>query len=197
MSGRPEGWTAEQVELLDRLWNDDGMTASQCAAVLGVTRNAVIGKVHRENYPKRKGHIKGPRRGSMPWSPEAKERARRRSEARRAEKVKKIAARVIPQPPKEAFKPDPEALAVGTWNPLPGTTPVGMMDLSHSTCRWPVSDGAPFLFCGCEVAEGSSYCPTHKHIGAGKGTPSEQNAVKAAKKAASADRHTRDWLEAA
>ncbi len=40
-------WTDERVELLKKLWGD-GLSASQIAAQLGgVTRNAVIGKVHR------------------------------------------------------------------------------------------------------------------------------------------------------
>ena len=40
-------WTDERVELLKKLWND-GLSASQIAAELGgITRNAVIGKVHR------------------------------------------------------------------------------------------------------------------------------------------------------
>ncbi|HEX7944697.1 MAG TPA: GcrA family cell cycle regulator, partial [Phenylobacterium sp.] len=41
------GWTDERVELLRTLWQD-GLSASQIAQQLGgVTRNAVIGKVHR------------------------------------------------------------------------------------------------------------------------------------------------------
>src|SRR5215471_11289713 len=40
-------WTDERVELLKKLWTD-GLSASQIAAELGgITRNAVIGKVHR------------------------------------------------------------------------------------------------------------------------------------------------------
>jgi GcrA cell cycle regulator len=40
-------WTDERVEKLKELWGD-GMSASQIAKILGgVTRNAVIGKVHR------------------------------------------------------------------------------------------------------------------------------------------------------
>src|SRR5690554_7667093 len=40
-------WTDERVELLKKLWAD-GLSASQIAGRLGsVTRNAVIGKVHR------------------------------------------------------------------------------------------------------------------------------------------------------
>ncbi len=41
------GWTDERVETLKKLWQD-GLSASQIAKQLGgVTRNAVIGKVHR------------------------------------------------------------------------------------------------------------------------------------------------------
>ena len=40
-------WNDERVELLKKLWSD-GLSASQIAGRLGgVTRNAVIGKVHR------------------------------------------------------------------------------------------------------------------------------------------------------
>ncbi|MEP4560994.1 MAG: GcrA family cell cycle regulator, partial [Nitratireductor sp.] len=40
-------WTDERVELLKKLWAE-GLSASQIAAQLGgVSRNAVIGKVHR------------------------------------------------------------------------------------------------------------------------------------------------------
>ena len=40
-------WTDERVELLKKMWNE-GQSASQIAKELGgVTRNAVIGKVHR------------------------------------------------------------------------------------------------------------------------------------------------------
>src|SRR5687768_15531828 len=40
-------WTDERVDLLRKLWAE-GLSASQIAAQLGsVTRNAVIGKVHR------------------------------------------------------------------------------------------------------------------------------------------------------
>src|SRR4026209_1467277 len=43
----PMSWTDERVELLKKLWAD-GLSASQIAAELGgITRNAVIGKVHR------------------------------------------------------------------------------------------------------------------------------------------------------
>ena len=48
-------WTDERVELLKKMWNE-GHSASQIAKELGgVTRNAVIGKVHRLGLSNRNG----------------------------------------------------------------------------------------------------------------------------------------------
>lgn len=42
-----ESWTIEQIDLLKRLWNE-GLTAAAIAARLGgLSRSAVLGKVHR------------------------------------------------------------------------------------------------------------------------------------------------------
>lgn len=42
-----ESWTREQIELLRHLWNE-GLTAAAIAAQLGgLSRSAVLGKVHR------------------------------------------------------------------------------------------------------------------------------------------------------
>jgi GcrA cell cycle regulator len=66
-------WSDERVELLKKLWND-GLSASQIAAQMGgVTRNAVIGKVHRLGLSGR-GKAKAsptprPRKTSQPSAP--------------------------------------------------------------------------------------------------------------------------------
>ena len=50
-------WTDERVDVLKQLW-DEGKTASQIASVLGITRNAVIGKAHRIGVSRRPSPIK-------------------------------------------------------------------------------------------------------------------------------------------
>jgi GcrA cell cycle regulator len=53
-------WTDERVETLKRMWNE-GQSASQIAKELGgVTRNAVIGKVHRLGLSNRAGSAPAP-----------------------------------------------------------------------------------------------------------------------------------------
>jgi GcrA cell cycle regulator len=53
-------WTEERISSLRTLWNE-GRSASEIASCLGqVTRNAVIGKVHRLGLDGRPSPIKGP-----------------------------------------------------------------------------------------------------------------------------------------
>lgn len=55
-------WTDARIDLLKTSWAD-GLSASQCAAELGgVTRNAVLGKVHRLKLPVRTSRPRKPRR---------------------------------------------------------------------------------------------------------------------------------------
>lgn len=61
-------WTDERVELLKKLWTE-GLSASQIARELGdVTRNAVIGKVHRLGLSGRgsKSRVDRPRPRPLP-----------------------------------------------------------------------------------------------------------------------------------
>lgn len=172
-----DGWTDERIALLKTLWNTDGLSAKQCSTVLGVTRNAIIGKVHRLKLEKRGVSVKassetGGRGAAGKYSGVARDAQKARS-ARLKQKLFKL-------PPPEVFAPDADDLAVGAWAALPDTVPVSLEALSHDSCRWPIGDNAPFLFCGCKTATGSSYCPTHKHRSAGVGTAEERRAKRSA-----------------
>jgi GcrA cell cycle regulator len=68
-------WNDERVELLKKMWSE-GQSASQIAKELGnVTRNAVIGKVHRLGLSNRAG--------AAPVKPAEKVGGEARAEARR------------------------------------------------------------------------------------------------------------------
>ena len=86
-------WTDERVELLKKMWGE-GQSASQIAKELGgVTRNAVIGKVHRLGLSNRAGAAPAPATGTAapaaatPAKPEAKAKpARPETKAKPASK---------------------------------------------------------------------------------------------------------------
>jgi len=148
-------WTDERVELLRKLWLD-GLSASQIAAELahGITRNAVIGKVHRLGLS---GRVKA----QAPAVP----RQRTRSAAPRP--ASRTAAPVARGNLGVAFRPmeAPEPLPVEDVV-IPMSEMVTIMELREGMCRWPVGDPTTpeFRFCGSHGANIGPYCRHHARI---------------------------------
>ncbi|MEP3280223.1 MAG: GcrA family cell cycle regulator [Stappiaceae bacterium] len=151
-------WTTERVDLLKKLWSD-GLSASQIAAELGgVTRNAVIGKVHRlglSGRAKSASTAAKPRRTRTAGSPTTSSRPS-------APKAPTIGA--------TALKIEPEAMPMATPAPLPVEELVipiseraSIMELNERTCKWPIGDPSTddFYFCGRSSEGGVPYCPHH------------------------------------
>lgn len=164
------GWTNGQVTTLSALWAE-GWSAAQIAAALKLSRNAVIGKVHRLRLPERATTLRatGPVRPPRPKAPP-------RSPSQKREKVvRPRVSHITGQRAQRPAVPDYRPPRSDAWTPLPGITPV---TLEHMTgCKWPVSDpfwprGSVDLFCNCEQQPGSSYCPAHtKRAGGGFPVP--------------------------
>jgi len=62
-------WTEALTADLIRLW-DHGYSCSQIGAIIGVTRNAVIGKAHRLELPSRAENVNSQKRAIDPLPPE-------------------------------------------------------------------------------------------------------------------------------
>ena len=146
-------WTDERVALLRRLW-EDGQSASKIAAQLGgVTRNAVIGKVHRLGLAGRvTAGEDGQAAGQAATAPVV--------EAEAPEPVAILAHRPAPDFPAPPPVPaaEPVQLAVSQR--------VTIMDLRESMCRWPLGDPTTpeFRFCGARSITGLPYCTHHAEI---------------------------------
>lgn len=129
-------WTDERVEQLKQLWSD-GLSASQIARQLGeVTRNAVIGKVHRLGLAGRA-------------TPARTERPRMQ--------VARRAAR--PRPPPVIQVPiierDPIVDEFGRKTTV--------LTINDRMCKWPIGDPSTseFHFCGHPPKASSPYCDAH------------------------------------
>ncbi len=145
-------WTAERTKRLELLWLE-GLSCSKIAAVMqdGITRNAVIGKVHRIGLPNRQ-----PRLADRPKRTNRVPHNTRKSDVNAGALTHKLRSKSDPK-----FLPAPLPPAE-VWHALPGTAPIGLLDLTEKTCRWPIGDDRPFKFCGCPPAHGSPYCATHQ-----------------------------------
>jgi GcrA cell cycle regulator len=156
-------WTDERVEMLKKLWTD-GLSASQIAGELGgVTRNAVIGKVHRLGLV---GRAKSP----------AISQPRPRKVAPPRPQAATQAHRPAPQPISRgatalAMQPLEEAMVVMEQAPMqdvvvPMSRRVQIMELREAMCKWPIGDPmmADFVFCGADCNFGTPYCTFHSTI---------------------------------
>lgn len=151
-------WNDERVELLKKLWSE-GLSASQIAGRLGgVTRNAVIGKVHRLGLSGRattsrmKSHRPRPRAQAAQQAVQNQ----RRLKARFAPSGNP-AVRALYQPEAEPFIPAVEELVI----PLKERRTI--QTLTECSCRWPIGDPqmADFHFCGKDKVQGLPYCEFH------------------------------------
>ena len=128
-------WSDDRVEQLKSLWTE-GLSASQIARALGgVTRNAVIGKVHRLGLAGRAS----PSRSERPRVAMSPKPASMRSH--------------VPAAP--VVEEDPLQLEDGNF--------ATVLTISDRMCRWPIGDpsATEFHFCGRAPKSGSPYCEAH------------------------------------
>ena len=156
-------WTDERVELLRKLWSE-GLSASQIAAQLGgVSRNAVIGKVHR---------LKLSSRGRATAAPAHKKKASpsaSKSASRPAAAHRHVTATVGATALQIQF--DAEPVARQHLRPVenvvvPISRRLKLVELTEHTCKWPNGDPLTedFSFCGNDSKEGGPYCTYHSHV---------------------------------
>ena len=140
-----ETWTAERIEQL-RHCVGSGLTCSQIAAEIGVTRNAVIGKIHRLGLsPARPAGA--PARSCPP-------RVRHPRSSPSSRLLRLIGA----QPPSIADD--------GAAEPADSAQRCSLLEIAQDRCHWPIGDphAADFAFCGNAAVAGFSYCAGHARM---------------------------------
>ncbi len=151
-------WTDERVELLKKLWSD-GLSASQIAAELGgVTRNAVIGKVHRLG-------LSGRAKALAPSAPRPR---KPRPAVNGGAHVRPMVHGNTALAPviRPVIEPEPEEIPDPVANVIPMADRCTILDLTEFTCRWPVGEPgkADFFYCGSRTKTGLPYCAYHSRI---------------------------------
>lgn len=143
-------WTEDRVEMLKKLWTE-GLSASQIAKEMGgVTRNAVIGKVHRLG-------LSGRATPSRPPRPRPKAAPRPRAQPKPA-----ATTAAAPAAPAPVAKEAPEPIVLEPKK-LPNGEFATVLTLTNQLCKWPIGDPAKpgFKFCGRKSKEASPYCEHH------------------------------------
>lgn len=147
MSAIHPGWTDDRIETMRQLWSD-GQSAAQIARRLGgVTRNAVISKLHRSGLSGRAA------RKTAPYKP-------RKAKPKPWQKQVQVAS-AKQQSVASLFKPEPFVAA--EENDIPVSERKSIHDLTAESCRWPIGDPRTpeFHFCNKLHMPGLPYCEAH------------------------------------
>lgn len=172
MSAKDEviSWTDERVEQLKKLWAE-GLSASQIAAQLGgVTRNAVIGKVHRLGLS---GRIK-PQNTSIARTKRVSETYMRPSVNRNSGSASSGGGARHMSSGSAALKTDASMYLAPHIDIQPAQvimfapegTRLTLLELTEKSCRFPIGDPtqSDFRFCGCDSNGSLPYCSFHSTI---------------------------------
>ncbi len=132
-------WTDEMVEGLKKMWKQ-GLTTNEIAKNLGVSKNSIVGKVHRLNLTARPSPIK--KKEDEPAVVES------------APSVKKTA------------EAPTETKTLNVEKKIGSSACLKLTELDNHTCRWPIGDPRDdnFCFCGKKVRGGQTYCEEHSAV---------------------------------
>ena len=139
-------WTEQMVEDLRQMWLE-GLTANEIAKKLGVSKNSIVGKVHRLCLTARPSPIK------------KKEETEENKKTVQKQVIETINEEFLPEIEEEETLEIEEISA-----PKPSTVNgVKLVNLDSHTCRWPIGDprDEDFCFCGKKVRAGQTYCDEH------------------------------------
>jgi GcrA cell cycle regulator len=140
-------WSRERIEQLKHCFNA-GLTCSQIAREIGVTRNAVIGKLNRLGLSQPRDPART-RRAAKPARPGSKTRWRPFTVIDQ----RKLLRDAFPQVRVEDI-------------PIHNGRGCTLLELAQDRCRWPINDpgAANFCYCGNEASASLPYCTGHARL---------------------------------
>jgi GcrA cell cycle regulator len=141
MSKEPT-WTVERVELLKSHFAA-GLTCREIANEIGLSRNAIIGKLARLNLTREQ-------------KPEPRRDGGRRGRPR---SVPRLQFRMLKQVFAEAPPAEEDQCVISQQH-------CSLLELSEERCRWPINSPGEkdFCFCGNRPLDGLPYCAGHTRL---------------------------------
>lgn len=139
-------WTEEMIDSLKQMWKE-GLTTTEIAKRLGVSKNSIVGKVHRLNLKARPSPIK-------------------KKEETIVAEINNTKEENVKQATKPIKKINISPINVSTDHIKKENSYLKLTELDNHTCRWPIGDPRDdnFCFCGKSVRSGQTYCEEHSAI---------------------------------
>ncbi len=159
-------WTEELIIHLRGLW-EEGRSTAEIGRVIGMSKNAVVGKAHRLNLPPRPSPIR-----REPGAPAYRPRPVSRGPtlpplaAIRMDKGPEPPAPRISHPPKLPLDQEAGVDAGVSAAAARQVAPERPARGREMACCWPLGEPgtAGFRFCGAVAAPGKPYCTTHAQL---------------------------------
>ena len=151
-------WTDEAVEELKKMW-DRGMTTGQIAKALNVTKNSIIGKVHRLCLTARPSPIK------KVSDVKNDKKSVKADKSTKSETNETITKQTKTKYDISAEDKSTEKMSAKETVTVEDTN-IPLVKLDNHTCRWPLGDPRDddFCFCGKRVKTGQTYCDEHASV---------------------------------
>ncbi len=173
-------WTDEMVEDLKTMWKQ-GLTTAEIGKRLGVSKNSIVGKVHRLGLSGRPSPIKKKETpATAPSTPEVKKSTKEKvTKVEKTEKIEPVKEEIKVQPKEEIKvektisepvcpieKAEPKISECQKSDFDKSARAVSLVELDNHTCRWPIGDPKDenFHFCGRKVRIGQTYCDEHSQV---------------------------------
>lgn len=186
-------WTEEMVEELKKLW-DEGVTTGEIGRRLNISKNSIVGKVHRLGLsgrpsPIKKKDVTSDDKNTTPTTKEKKSTTITKETKKEVKEVstsptqktteQKNQKTIQPQPVQAKSEPviissdanEEEDIKLAkslnlAQSNLSKKDYISLTDLDNHTCRWPIGDPKDenFHFCGKKVRLGQTYCEEHAAI---------------------------------
>jgi GcrA cell cycle regulator len=154
-------WTAERIELL-KAGFEAGQSCRQIADDIGVSRNAVIGKLSR---------LKLTRQASTDARSSANNDAEKQRRPRKFPRLHYPMLQTLSAESLSAESWSAESLSAAPQPDLDDSSinrdhRCSLLELNVQRCRWPISTpgAADFCFCGNLPVEGLPYCAGHTRL---------------------------------
>lgn len=142
-------WTPDRCAKLTELWTA-GKSGQEIADIFGhgLTRSAIIGKVHRLRLPKRDAEgLRLMNRQKARREGHRRTVAQKYGQGQTAHIAPQAAKRLVPLP---MPPPEPETACSVKFEAL---------EAHH--CRYVISSEGPAVFCGCNAIPGKAWCEAH------------------------------------
>jgi GcrA cell cycle regulator len=167
MSATRMSWDTKRIEQMERAFAA-GLSCSQIARELGVTRNAVLGKLHRMRLTRPQdvaAAAVAQRRAARLARPKARQQSAPKTALAKAWLPKRARVSIAAQQEMlaaayRAMEPGADAV------PIHNGTGCTLLELREAHCRWPIgaTNAAASAFCGNERVAGLPYCIGHARI---------------------------------